>query len=104
MSLARNLAVATALLILSSRANIVVAQQFDPGALSLKLDQGMTTQQVIAALNYRPNSAEQETCGSSTSSPWSCRVWIFTDGTRGLKVLFRNEGGAWVVNSWFPSP
>lgn len=55
-----------ALLALSSSA---VAQQLDAGAASLRLDEGMTMQQVTGAIGYRSNSASQQTCGTATPSP-----------------------------------
>lgn len=76
------------------------ARQFDPGALSLKLNQGMTMQQVISALGYRPNSAEQDTCGTSTPQPWPCRIWIFGNVYSQLRVYFANVNGVWMVNNW----
>lgn len=76
------------------------AHQFDPGALSLKLEEGMTMQQVIQRLGYRPNTTTQETCGSSTPNPWSCRTWTFGDSNRRLVVFFHNIEGQWLVDAW----
>jgi hypothetical protein len=79
----------------------LAAPAFDPGPLSLLLNDGMTTEQVTRALGLRPNSVEQETCGTNTGEPWVCRSWIFTDGRRNLHILFRRENSNWVVNAWF---
>lgn len=86
-----------ALLTLSSGA---VAQQFDPGAASLKLEDRMTMQQVMNAIGRRPDSAEQGTCGQGTPSPWPCRVWLFGRSPKQLIVRFESVNGVWVVNSW----
>jgi hypothetical protein len=73
---------------------------FDPDGLSLLLDEGMTGQQVINALHFRPNRIEQRTCGQQTRESWACRIWEFTDGRRTLRVTFQRDTVGWVVNSW----
>ena len=74
---------------------------FDPAYLSTQLDDGMTMPQVRQALGYRPNSAEQLTCGTQVGPGWECRIWTFTDSVHGLGIRFEKVDGAWVVNSWY---
>jgi hypothetical protein len=58
----------------------------------------MTEAEVISALGYRPDVVTLETCGQgSRKGPWQCKIYRFSD----LRVLFRDEDGVWVVNSWF---
>ena len=77
-----------------------VAQQFNPGSLSLRLNQGMTEQQVEGALGYKPNSAQLTTCGGNTPRPWQCLIWTFGSSMQNLTVLFENVSGIWMVSSW----
>jgi hypothetical protein len=62
------------------------------GSKSALLDLGMTEQQVMNAIGYRPNKVEMQTCGqSSQGGPW---------------VLFEQSprDGAWRTNSWSVFP
>jgi hypothetical protein len=76
------------------------ASQDIPDELALRLDDGMTTQQVLDTLNYRPNRVTQQTCGQDLGSPWACRQWVYSDGTHTLTVTFRRDLEGWVVNDW----
>ena len=76
-------------------------QQFSAGNISLNFNVEMTMEQVNAVVGWRPNSAEQMTCGSSTPSPWPCRVWTYGFAGNGLIVRFhQNDDGSWHVNDW----
>jgi hypothetical protein len=81
------------------------AQQVDWGQISALLEPGMTEQQVIQTVGYRPNKVELETCGQKASSgPWSCKSYTFGNSYNNLHVFFRQDGGFWVVNSWHVFP
>jgi uncharacterized protein YecT (DUF1311 family) len=70
----------------------------DIGCLSRLLHEDMTEAQVTSALGYQPNMVTMETCGQqSTHGSWQCKIYRFA----GLRVLFRNEDGIWVVNGWY---
>ena len=96
----RTLAVLACLSIFAAVPN-ALAQQFNPGALSLRLSPNMTEQQVEGALGYRPNSSQLMTCGSQTPAPWECLIWIFGSTMQNLRVTFQNVNGTWLVNSWY---
>lgn len=77
------------------------AQGFSAGSASLRLEDGMTMQQVATAIGYRPSSAQETTCGANVGPGWTCRVWMFNGGlSNTLQVIFRLDGGTWVVNGW----
>jgi hypothetical protein len=70
----------------------------DIGCLSRLLREDMTEAQVTSALGFQPNMVTMETCGQQSShGSWQCKIYRFG----GLRVLFRDEDGTWVVNSWF---
>jgi hypothetical protein len=70
-----------------------------PEQASLKLNDGMTMQEVSSAIGA-PDSTGAMTCGSATPAPWSCRLWKYSDESHSLTVMFRNDGGVWRVNNW----
>jgi hypothetical protein len=76
----------------------------DWGSFSLKLEQGMTEQQAIAAIGYSPDSASVTTCGprDQPNKLWDCRLLKYGDlGTRHDLMIYEEKiGGAWYVNSW----
>ena len=83
------------------------AQQVDWGQLSSLLKPGMTEQQVVRRVGYRPNKVELKTCGQELSSgSWTCKIYTFGNIYANLTILFAQEhdGGYWVVNGWFVSP
>jgi len=74
----------------------------DLGPASLRLQQGMTETQAIAAIGSKPNRAEVKTCGSTTGNPWTCRVLYYGSGPHMLSVYFSQSIGddSWIVNNW----
>src|SRR3974390_156606 len=73
----------------------------DWGPSSLQLSEGMTEQQAINAVGYRPSRAELTTCGQDTDAGgWECRILTFGDRHANLMVLLRQDGQSWIVNSW----
>jgi len=73
----------------------------DWGPASLRLQQGMTESQAIAAIGSGPNRAEVRTCGNSTGNPWTCRVLYYGSAPHTLSVYFgQGVDGAWIVNNW----
>jgi hypothetical protein len=75
----------------------------DLGALSARLNPGMTEQQVIDAIGYAPNSVSLQTCGmDSKTGPWTCKVYMYGPGYKysSIAVLFQLTSGQWVVVSW----
>jgi hypothetical protein len=75
-------------------------------SLSLRLNPGMSEQQVINLLG-QPKKSDLTTCGQDVGKPWQCKLWTygFPFGN-GLTVSFRQEDltGGWVVNNWQTSP
>lgn len=71
------------------------------GALSRKLEVGMSEQQVLSVLG-EPASVSVSTCGSETPSPWQCKTFKYEDSWVGLLIVYfqQADGGLWVVNSW----
>jgi hypothetical protein len=72
------------------------------GHASLKLRVGMTEHEAITAIGWQPKSAEVETCGGSTGSPWQCRILKFgTDAGNLLVVYFSmQDSKTSIVNNW----
>jgi hypothetical protein len=70
------------------------------GPASLRLQQGMTESQAIAAIGSNPNRAEVRTCGSTSGNPWTCRVLYYGSPPHTLNVYFSQNDGTWVVNNW----
>jgi uncharacterized protein YecT (DUF1311 family) len=72
----------------------------DIGCLSRLLHEDMTEAEVTSAFGFQPTMITMETCGShleNGADAWRCKIYQFG----GLRVLFRNADGIWVVNSWF---
>jgi hypothetical protein len=65
----------------------------------LKLNEGMTMDQIKGLLGP-PDSTSSLTCGSTTPSPWPCRLWSYDSRGHRLMVFFAKVGDAWVVNHW----
>lgn len=96
-----------ACMILCSISVPVHAEGLNWGTISLRLSEDMTEQQVISAIGYLPDKAEQTTCGQrSSTGSWDCRVLTFGDRRRFnyLEILMRRSDGLWVVNSWEVKP
>jgi len=77
------------------------AVYFNPNAASLRLQQGMTESEAIAAVGQPPTSAEVTVCGAN-KSPWNCRILRFKafDQIHELTVYEAQSAGAWRVDSW----
>jgi hypothetical protein len=74
---------------------------FSAGQASLHLKAGMTEKEAIAAIGWRPDSAEASTCGGETGSPWQCRILVFGPfGTQLRVYLDYTNAEHPVVNSW----
>jgi hypothetical protein len=78
----------------------------DWGLLSARLSPRMTEQQVMAAVGYRPNKVELQTCGGDTpSGPWSCKIFTFGSLYNYLRVtFFEDDSNIWRVNNWTVYP
>ena len=72
------------------------------GAMSLRLERGMTENEVETFQTLPPNGATLDTCGQHTQSgDWTCKIWDYTDGTNVLEVFFQQDNkGVWRVNNW----
>jgi hypothetical protein len=69
---------------------------------SHSLSDTMTEQEVINFLINYPYKVSLETCGSSTPSPWKCKILTFGRPGKSLTVLLiQREDGSWKVESWF---
>jgi hypothetical protein len=80
----------------------VAIAEDDWGAMSARLAPEMTEQQVMAALGYRPNKVELETCGGDTAKgAWPCKIYTFGGPMSNLRVYFHDNGiNNWSVNGW----
>jgi hypothetical protein len=71
---------------------------------SLRLQEGMTESQAIAAIGYAPNTTEVVTCGGTRGAAWECRMLYFDssgiDQQHPLIVYEANHNGVWRVDSW----
>jgi hypothetical protein len=74
----------------------------DLGPASLRLEQGMTEPQAIAAVGAQPDRAEVRTCGTTSGNPpWTCRLLYFSSYPHTLSVFFSESvDGTWLTNSW----
>ncbi len=70
----------------------------------LRLQQGMSESQVIAAIGYAPDRAEVVTCDAERGGAWECRRLSFDspgfEQHHPLIVYEANQGGVWRVDSW----
>jgi hypothetical protein len=81
------------------------ANAMDWGPSSLRLSEGMTERQAVAAIGYLPSRAEVTTCGGDTvSGEWNCRILTFGNGQSNLIVFERRDDEIWIVNSWKVHP
>jgi hypothetical protein len=78
----------------------------DWGAVSIRLSPGMTEQEIMKAVGYRPNKAEVKTCGGNTrDGGWMCKVYTFGYAAKYLQVVFSEaSSGVWIANSWSVYP
>jgi hypothetical protein len=97
MSMSRTVAIACV-------AALAMAGCVSTGAVSRKLEVGMTEKQVTELVGSEPSSVSVSTCGSSTPHPWQCKEYQYKsawDGRLTLMILFHQEpDGTWHVNSW----
>jgi hypothetical protein len=88
-----------------TRSRFAPCADADWGCLSMRVQDGMTEQEVMNAMGYRPNKVEMDTCGSRTSHSWSCKVYTFGGSYSQIVVWFqRADEGYWIVNSWSVIP
>jgi hypothetical protein len=80
---------------------IVLSGCFDPNAASLRLRQGMTENEAIAAVGQPPTSAEVRVCGGQNSR-WNCRILKFkAPGQSDEMIVYEAQSaGEWRVSSW----
>jgi hypothetical protein len=78
------------------------AQYVDWGEKSARLDLGMSEQQVMNAVGYRPTKVEMDTCGQNTGKPWQCKIHTYGSWQYSLTVYFSQSSydGTWHTNSW----
>ena len=75
------------------------------GAKSALLDLGMTEQQVMNTVGYRPNKVEVQTCGQQTANrAWTCKIHTYVSGTNKLRVWFQQSPNdrMWRAVDWGP--
>ncbi len=72
------------------------------GALSLRLEQGMSEDEVKRLQPFSPYAANLQTCGQhAQSGAWTCKIWEYSDGTNSLEITFsQDDRGGWLVNDW----
>jgi hypothetical protein len=94
---ARTVAVACAVV-------LVMTGCVSAGAVSKKLEVGMTEPQVNALVGSEPQSVSVTTCGGNTPHPWQCKEYQYKSAWNGLltMMIFFEQGpdGTWRVNSW----
>jgi hypothetical protein len=64
----------------------------------MKLKVGMTSNEVIEIFG-KPMKTGANTCGSSTSKPWTCIIWYYGDYTPSL-YFQQGADGILYLNSW----
>lgn len=71
------------------------------------LHRGMTESQVAEASNRRsPDRVIMRTCGTSTSTPFTCKVFVYDTAKQvegsdsSLWVVFEDVEGQWKVRQW----
>ncbi len=88
----------------SSQSITASSRPFDWRPFSLRLQQGMSEQQAIAAIGYLPDSASVTTCGprEKPKEMWQCRLLKYGDihSNYTLTIYEAKIGDAWHVNSW----
>ena len=77
----------------------LASAEYPPVEKQLKLDDGMTMEQVRVLLGD-PDSTDQAVCGAGVGQSWQCRTWNYGEPGRRFRVVFRKELAVWVVNSW----
>jgi hypothetical protein len=73
------------------------------GAKSALLDLGMTEQQVMNTVGYRPNKVEVQTCGQQTANrAWTCKIHTYGLQLSNLTVFFSQspDDGTWRASGW----
>lgn len=79
------------------------ARPSDWQPISARLRQGMTEDQAIAAIGYKPSATEVVTCGAPGAT-WECRMLSFdssgSDQQHPLILYEANHQGVWRVDSW----
>jgi hypothetical protein len=95
---ARTVAVACAVV-------LVMTGCVSAGAVSKKLEVGMTEPQVNALVGSEPQSVSVTTCGTNApSGPWQCKVYQYKSAWNGLTTLLihfqQGADGIWHVNDW----
>ncbi len=72
--------------------------------ISLRLKEGMSENQALAAIGYAPNTTEVVNCGAAGGVAWECRMLTFDssgiDQHHPLIVYEANHNGVWRVDSW----
>jgi hypothetical protein len=61
----------------------------------------MTLDQVQEIAGRLPDSVfSQMQCGAASGRPWTCRLWVFNEGSRSLHIFFSQRTGTWLVSAW----
>lgn len=92
------------LLIAAAVLSACASRPRDWQSFSLRLRQGMSERQAIAAIGYVPDTAEVVACGAERGAAWECRMLTFNsagdDRQHSLIVYEANFNGIWRVDSW----
>jgi hypothetical protein len=72
------------------------------GQLSLRLNPGMSEQQVLNALGQPTNTKLSTSCGRDVGTPFTCKIWTYGFFAMNSVVVYfdQNPAGSWVVMAW----
>ncbi len=92
------------LLIATAVLSACASRPSDWQPFGLRLRQGMSESQAIAAIGYAPDTTEVVKCGGEQGAAWECRMLTFNsaggDRQHSLIVYEANFNGIWRVDSW----
>jgi hypothetical protein len=88
----------------TSNQHVNNAPRFSASITSKMLESGITESEIGKRTGWKPNKAEMSTCGTSTSSPWRCKILTYGvsyDNMLVVHLIPDAPGGESIVNSWF---
>ena len=77
--------------------------KFSASTMSRIMEVGITESEITRRSGWKPNKVEMSTCGSSTPSPWTCKVLTFGVNYDNLLIVYMlpdAPGGEAIINTW----